>query len=69
MRIHFKTADKRITLQPENEDLTMHLSEVFIFWTAQHSLVRLKSGELAYLTKGFDHYESNRPVVNLRIAR
>jgi len=69
MRIHFKTTDKRITLQPENEGLTIHLSEVFNFWIAQHILVRLKSGELAYLTKGFDHYESNRPVVNLRIAR
>ena len=39
---------------PENEDLTMHLSEVFGINTAAHSLIRLKSGELAYITKRFD---------------
>ncbi|MEO5562012.1 MAG: HipA domain-containing protein [Chitinophagaceae bacterium] len=39
---------------PENEDVTMHLSEVFGIPTAEHSLIRLKSGELAYLTKRFD---------------
>ncbi len=42
---------------PENEDLTMHLSEVMGISTAQHSLIRLKSGELAYLTKRFDRVE------------
>lgn len=39
---------------PENEDLTMHLSAIFGITTAEHSLIRLKSGELAYLTKRFD---------------
>lgn len=39
---------------PENEDLTMHLSELFGITTAEHSLIRLKSGELAYITKRFD---------------
>ncbi|MDF2380095.1 HipA domain-containing protein [Nostoc ellipsosporum NOK] len=39
---------------PENEDLTMHLSELLDIPTAQHSLIRLKSGELAYITKRFD---------------
>ncbi len=39
---------------PENEDVTMHLSELFGLPTAFHSLIRLKSGELAYLTKRFD---------------
>jgi len=39
---------------PENEDLTMHLSEFFGIQTAAHSLIRLRSGELAYLTKRFD---------------
>lgn len=39
---------------PENEDLTMHLSELFDIATAGHSLIRLQSGELAYLTKRFD---------------
>jgi serine/threonine-protein kinase HipA len=39
---------------PENEDLTMHLAQLFGITTAAHSLIRLKSGELAYITKRFD---------------
>jgi len=39
---------------PENEDLTMHLAQLLKIPTAQHSLIRFKSGELAYLTKRFD---------------
>ena len=39
---------------PENEDITMHLAELVKIKTARHGLVRLKSGELAYITKRFD---------------
>lgn len=39
---------------PENEDLTMHLAGLFGLPTAAHSLIRLESGELAYITKRFD---------------
>lgn len=39
---------------PENEDLTMHLARLFDLTTAEHSLIRLESGELAYITKRFD---------------
>lgn len=39
---------------PENEDITMHLAEIVKINTARHGLVRLKSGELAYITKRFD---------------
>lgn len=39
---------------PENEDLTMHLAGLFGLPTAEHSLIRLESGELAYITKRFD---------------
>lgn len=39
---------------PELEDLTMHLSEFLNINTAEHSLVKLKSGELAYISKRFD---------------
>ena len=38
----------------EIEDLTMHLSEMLNINTAEHSLVKLKSGELAYISKRFD---------------
>jgi serine/threonine-protein kinase HipA len=39
---------------PENEDLTMHLASLFKIETVPHSLIRLKSGELAYITKRID---------------
>ena len=45
---------------PENEDLTMHLSDLFGIPTAEHSLIRLKSGELAYLTKRFDRDKKDK---------
>jgi len=45
---------------PENEDLTMHLSQVFGIQTASHSLLRLKSGELAYITKRFDRIKDEK---------
>ncbi len=45
---------------PENEDLTMHLAEYFEICTAAHSLIRLKSGELVYITKRFDRKHGNK---------
>lgn len=39
---------------PENEDLTMHLAQLLKLNTAEHSLIKLRSGELAYITKRFD---------------
>lgn len=45
---------------PENEDLTMHLADLVKIKTAKHSLIRLKSGELAYLTKRFDRKENQK---------
>lgn len=45
---------------PEIEDITMHLAEIFGIKTAVHSLIRLKSGELAYITKRFDRDGSRK---------
>lgn len=45
---------------PENEDVTMHLSELFGIHTAEHTLIRLRSGELAYLTKRFDRTKNDK---------
>lgn len=45
---------------PENEDVTMHLSELFGIKTAEHSLIRLKSGDLAYITKRFDRIDGEK---------
>lgn len=48
---------------PENEDLTMHLAELARIKTAKHSLIRLHSGELAYLTKRFDRIRGKKIAV------
>jgi serine/threonine-protein kinase HipA len=39
---------------PEIEDLTMHLAEISKIKTVKHSLIKLKSGQLAYITKRID---------------
>jgi serine/threonine-protein kinase HipA len=39
---------------PEVEDLTMHLADIAGINTVPHSLIRLKSGELSYITKRVD---------------
>ncbi|MDQ1090525.1 HipA domain-containing protein [Siphonobacter sp. SORGH_AS_1065] len=39
---------------PEVEDLTMHLAQLAKIKTAPHSLIRLTSGHLAYVTKRID---------------
>jgi serine/threonine-protein kinase HipA len=39
---------------PEVEDLTMHLAEIVKISTVPHSLIRLQSGDLAYITKRID---------------
>lgn len=39
---------------PEVEDLTMHLAKLFKIETAQHALIQITTGELAYITKRFD---------------
>ncbi len=44
---------------PELEDLTMHLAAIANIETVPHTLIRLKSGELSYLTKRIDR-EGNR---------
>ena len=48
---------------PENEDLTMHLAKVAGIRTAAHSLIRLSSGELAYITRRFDRQNGQKIAV------
>jgi len=45
---------------PEIEDLTMHLAELSKIKTVEHSLIRLKSGELAYITKRVDRLKKTK---------
>lgn len=45
---------------PEVEDLTMHLATVAKIKTSPHSLIRLQSGNLAYVTKRIDRYKKRK---------
>lgn len=48
---------------PENEDVTMHLANLVKIKTAQHCLIKLASGELAYITKRFDRIKKEKIAV------
>lgn len=43
---------------PEVEDLTMHLANIAKIEVVPHSLIRLKSGKLAYITKRIDRQKN-----------
>ncbi len=45
---------------PEVEDLTMHLAAIAKINTAPHSLIRLQSGNLAYITKRIDRTKKRK---------
>lgn len=45
---------------PEVEDLTMHLAKLFKIETAEHTLIKTSTGELAYLTKRFDRKKGKK---------
>lgn len=45
---------------PEVEDLTMKLAELSKIKTVPHSLIRLKSGKLAYITKRIDRVKKTK---------
>ncbi|GAC1424935.1 MAG: HipA domain-containing protein [Flavisolibacter sp.] len=45
---------------PEVEDLTMHLAALAKIKVAPHCLIRLQSGELAYITKRIDRVKKNK---------
>lgn len=47
---------------PENEHLTMKLAELLGIQAVISSLIRLKSGELSYITKRIDRASSNRKI-------
>jgi serine/threonine-protein kinase HipA len=45
---------------PEIEDLTMHLAEISKIRTVKHSLIKFKSGQLAYITKRIDRQSGQK---------
>lgn len=45
---------------PEVEDLTMHLASLARITVVPHSLIRLQSGNLAYITKRVDRFKKSK---------
>jgi serine/threonine-protein kinase HipA len=55
-----KPPTKQYKFLPELEDLTMHLAEISGIDVVPHSLVRLKSGKLSYITRRIDRINEAR---------
>jgi serine/threonine-protein kinase HipA len=55
-----KPQSKNYSSLPEIEDLTMHLAETSKIKTVEHALIRLKSGQLAYITKRIDRKKGDK---------
>ncbi len=53
-----KPSTKKYKFLPEVEDLTMHLAQIVGIEVVPHSLIRLSSGKLAYITKRIDRIGS-----------
>lgn len=45
---------------PELEDLTMHLAELTGIATVPHALIRMQSGNLAYITRRIDRHKKSK---------
>jgi serine/threonine-protein kinase HipA len=58
----FKPPSERFKEMPENEHLTMRIAETFGIRVVPSSLIRLASGELAYITKRVDRTASGEKV-------
>lgn len=55
-----KPPTKNFIQLPEVEDLTMHLGAIAKIKTVPHSLIRLQSGSLAYITKRIDRIREQK---------
>lgn len=55
-----KPPTKQYRFLPELEDLTMHLAEISGIDVVPHSLIRLSSGTLAYITRRIDRINETR---------
>lgn len=55
-----KPQTKTYPTLPEIEDLTMHLAEISKIKTVDHSLIKLKSGQYAYITKRIDRINGQK---------
>ena len=57
-----KPPSEHYTDMPQNEHVTMRIAEAFGIRTVKSSLIRLQSGELAYITKRIDRTESGEKI-------
>lgn len=55
-----KPQSNEYLFMPENEDLTMHLAQLFKIKTADHTLIRTSQGDLVYITKRFDRKKGQK---------
>jgi len=58
----FKPSSEDFIEMPENEHLTMRMAELFGISVVPSSLIRLKSGELSYITKRIDREEDGSKI-------
>lgn len=58
----FKPPSSDYEEMPANEHVTMRIAEAYGINVVQSSLIRLKSGELSYITKRIDRTEDNEKV-------
>lgn len=58
----FKPPSPDYEEMPANEHVTMRIAEAYGIKVVQSSLIRLKSGELSYITKRIDRTEDNEKV-------
>lgn len=58
----FKPPSENFEEMPENEHLTMRMAEIYGVRVAPSSLIRLQSGELAYITKRIDRKDNGEKI-------
>ncbi|WP_366144913.1 HipA domain-containing protein [Flavicella sp.] len=58
----FKPPNKDYSEMPENEHVTMRIAEAFGIQVVPSSLIRLKSGELSYITKRIDRTKDGNKI-------
>jgi len=58
----FKPPSDHFPEMPENEHLTMRIAEAFGINVVKSSLIRLKSGELSYITKRIDRTDTGEKI-------
>lgn len=58
----FKPPSEHYPEMPQNEHATMRIAEAFGIHTVKSSLIRLQSGELAYITKRIDRTDNGEKI-------